>query len=444
MNSKTSILERLKKLFFKEEGLDDLLVMSRHWDGYKRENAVRRLGMLGNPLALPELMIRANDWVLQVRVAAKNAILNLRKTDNTEAFIACLPELYHLQKCGRDNHDDLINTIERFLLLYENRESITKGISDVEPLVQRACFNLVLKNELMPLDKLVLLGLEQSDIVTRTRASHLLRNLTSDVRAKALQLALNDRFMPIRREALQIKIKKGINEEELVNCLFDSNAPIREIAIKNLKAIGVDVFKIYKESLSSNSVKKIKSSLWGFGFLGNAECSEYIRPFLTSEYASIRKQAISTCVSMLGEESIEELVEGLKDASSAVCKESTRLIKKLKIRSNSNELLEIVASSNHIHTVNSCISLAKTANKWERFIFLLDILKLESQNNEQAQFKVRNALIEWDLSFNNSLVNPNVDQVIKLRERITTIEEVFDEQGMKGILLSLKAFGVTG
>ena len=44
-----NLLERLLRTFMvmKQEGLDDLLSMTEHWNGYERENAVRRLGMLG-------------------------------------------------------------------------------------------------------------------------------------------------------------------------------------------------------------------------------------------------------------------------------------------------------------------------------------------------------------------------------------------------------------
>jgi HEAT repeat protein len=442
MDNKRSILEKLTNLFSKQEGLDDLLVMSKHWDGHKRENAVRRLGLLGNPIALPALMIRANDWVLQVRVAAKNAILNLRTDENVGAFITCLPELYHLQKCGRDNHDYLIEQIEGYLLFKEHRNSVITEISNSNPLVQRACFKLALENELMKVDTLVILGLEQSDIVTRTRASHLLRDITTDNRVKALNLALKDSFMPIRREALQIKIKEGIEDEVLLSYLFDNNAPIREVAIKHLKASGKDVFNMYLSSLTSDSAKQIKCSLWGIGYLGKADDTEYVDQYLNNEFPSIRKQAISTKAGLLGEQSVGELENGLCDESSAVCKEAARLIQKFKIRFDANKLLDIVCASNHIHTANSCIGLAKNINKWERAIFLLELLNCKSQKDEEAQAKIEHALMEWDFAFNRSQIIPNDKQIAKLANLMPTIEKVFEGRGMKGLMLSLKTFGI--
>jgi HEAT repeat protein len=67
MEENENLLKRLLKSFQKQEGLDDLILMAEHWNGFKRENAVRRLGMLGNPVAIPKLIVRVNDWVPQVR-----------------------------------------------------------------------------------------------------------------------------------------------------------------------------------------------------------------------------------------------------------------------------------------------------------------------------------------------------------------------------------------
>lgn len=53
MEDNINLVTKISTLFSKQEGLDDLLVMCDHWDGYKRENAVRRLDMLGNPIAIP-------------------------------------------------------------------------------------------------------------------------------------------------------------------------------------------------------------------------------------------------------------------------------------------------------------------------------------------------------------------------------------------------------
>ena len=63
MDEKKNLLSKLGSALLAQPGLEDLLMLSSHSSGYKRENAVRRLGMLGNPVAIPYLIERANDWV---------------------------------------------------------------------------------------------------------------------------------------------------------------------------------------------------------------------------------------------------------------------------------------------------------------------------------------------------------------------------------------------
>jgi HEAT repeat protein len=82
-------------------GLPHLLDLAKDPSGYKRENAVRRLGMLGDPAALDSLLRRANDWVPQVRLAALHAIRQLMIPANANAFVSSLPEIFHLEQCGR-------------------------------------------------------------------------------------------------------------------------------------------------------------------------------------------------------------------------------------------------------------------------------------------------------------------------------------------------------
>lgn len=124
MEENENLLKRLLKSFQKQEGLDDLILMAEHWNGFKRENAVRRLGMLGNPVAIPKLIVRVNDWVPQVREAARKALLMLMTPKNAKAFAESLPDLFHLRTCGRDNHAQFIDDVLEYLLKEENVERV--------------------------------------------------------------------------------------------------------------------------------------------------------------------------------------------------------------------------------------------------------------------------------------------------------------------------------
>ncbi|MCO7223282.1 HEAT repeat domain-containing protein [Pleionea sp. CnH1-48] len=437
------LVRRISSIFPKTEEVDELLEVSKSWDGRRREAAVNQLGVLGDPVALPMLILRANDWVPQVRHAARRAIFRLRKAENVEAFVESLPSFYHLRKCRRERHDTLIEDIERFLLDSRYSEHLIQGISNANPYVQRACFDLALENKLMPYSELVVIGLKQTDVVTRSKASDLIRSLEPSRRRMATGIAIKDTYMPIRREAFQIEIKYGLSTNILEEFLYDKSVSIREIAIKHLKLAGIDVISLYRQTLSINeSVRKQRYSIWGLGYLGDTSSERTIKSYVASEYPSLRKQTLTSLVNLLGDDAFDALISSLHDKSPAVCRESARLILKLDILFEAKELLSVIQDSTSQHTLAACIELAKTSNKWERLIFLLDIRKLlESEKNATAKL-AGDALIEWEYSYNRSQIMPTPTQIKEIKRRLPDIKGAFDGYGMRGLLFSLRAMGI--
>ena len=111
MEEKT-FLSKLGSRLFAHPGFENLVALSTSANGFRREDAVRRLGMLGDPRAIPCLIVRANDWVPQVRTAAFDALIRMLKSGNGDAFVTSLPQILHLQSCSRGDHTELLVTME--------------------------------------------------------------------------------------------------------------------------------------------------------------------------------------------------------------------------------------------------------------------------------------------------------------------------------------------
>jgi HEAT repeat protein len=233
MEENKNLLNRLLRSFQKQEGLDDLLLMAEHWNGFKRENAVRRLGMLGNPIAISKLVVRVNDWVPQVREAAREALLKLMTPKNAIAFAECLPDLFHLKTCVRDNHTRFIAEVLSYLLKDENVESIREVALSLEPKVARIAVRLCFEHSLLDRDELVAKCLSHPDILVRSIAADHLREISGKTLVDLLKIAIKDPFMPIRREAFQIYLKNSPRQGEIIanTFLFDRHISIRELAI---------------------------------------------------------------------------------------------------------------------------------------------------------------------------------------------------------------------
>lgn len=96
--------------------IDSLEDRLSHSDGYIREKAILEIRATSDREALIKkigyLMIRANDWVPQVRIAAFAKIKELLEFIPPDSIIQTLPQVYRLQGCNRANHTPLISLIE--------------------------------------------------------------------------------------------------------------------------------------------------------------------------------------------------------------------------------------------------------------------------------------------------------------------------------------------
>jgi HEAT repeat protein len=94
------------------DSLSALGLLSMHWSGYVREAAVRHLALRLEPLAIAFLLLRANDWVPQVRQRAKKALMAVAAGEHGERLGSVLPLVTRLSGGRRENHDLLVRAID--------------------------------------------------------------------------------------------------------------------------------------------------------------------------------------------------------------------------------------------------------------------------------------------------------------------------------------------
>jgi HEAT repeat protein len=444
MEENKNLLNRLLRSFQKQEGLDDLLLMAEHWNGFKRENAVRRLGMLGNPIAIPKLVVRVNDWVPQVREAAREALLKLMTPKNAIAFAECLPDLFHLKTCGRDNHTRFIAEVLSYLLKDENVESIREVALSLEPKVARIAVRLCFEHSLLDRDELVTKCLSHPDILVRSIAADHLREISGKTLVDLLKIAIKDPFMPIRREAFQIYLKNNPRQGEMIanTFLFDRHISIRELAITHLLKKGTDVRGIYTSVMSSTfeTISRKKFSILGLAYLGAKEEVPTISQHVTNKSPGVRKSAIQALEKLMGEESRALLVNALDDPSPSVAKEASRLITKLKLKFNSSEIKEAIDIQGHSHTLVLATGAMKKSNKWERLIFLLSVLGETADDDSSDKDAIQTELVKWDADFNRSSSQPSILQIEMINREYFNCSDLLSEGRKRSIEFTLSGF----
>lgn len=432
------------------QSVDELLDMSKHWDGFKRENAVLRLGMLGNPLAISHLLTRANDWVPQVREAAIKSLSKLVTNENIDAIIECLPQIYHLRNCGRANHEQLISVIEKLLLEPQNTGKLIENINSQNSYVARLCLSLAIDNEVIDVSELLSIAFASRDVLVRANAFKWAElEYPSDL-AKYHKRLLKDSFMPIRKESLR-QLLSGADAIEIAEyALLDRHSSVRELALKYFLERGKDAITFYRLNLTEGS--KGKAAIWGLGFLNSYEDLNHIRSFFETGAPSIRKQALNSLLKLDSQNNELYLIRGLKDSSPSVCKEAARLIVKTILPLCANELMQIIDESEYTHTTLSCVALSHQINKWERVAFLLSLLINERALSALKEEQVEAELGIWNGDYNRSFSQPTKQQVAEIETlmgnpRVSRVSKQFDclihavkSMGISKSILSRKEF----
>lgn len=445
MEKDERLLNKIQNCFAQQEGLDDLLRMSEHWDGYKRENAVRRLGMLGNPIAIPSLLVRANDWVPQVRDAAMDALRMLMLDENAQAFIYSLPALFHLANCRRSDHGRLIANVVRFLLQPENVALVKAAIDSDDKYVARLCVRLCIDHSLIEGSLLVSRSLQHSDVVVRTMACGVLRDLSGEALESALQKAIQDPFMPIRREAFQMCLRTlpGKGPEIARRFVFDKHHSIRELAIMQLLKSGTDVEALFGEILSSSghSALKVRCALLGVAHLGAKRSIPLVEKHVDDGLPGIRRAALQALAKLAGEDARAYLVAGLRDPSPGVARESVVLLRKITASPSVDDLLDVFDRAKFAHTLDVCVRCARLMNKWDRLLFLLTLGERLMSGDRGGVEMLSEELARWDVDFNRSSAQPSDTQKKAIWAKFRGCAFLLDEQRRRSIEFTVAGFG---
>jgi hypothetical protein len=227
--------------------------------------------------------------------------------------------------------------------------------------------------------------------------------------------------MPIRREAFQISLRVFPEQDLAKKFLFDKHISIREIAIKHLDKIEVEIILNHILTSTGNSALKIRCAILGLADIGAKVSVPTIIKYSSNPLPSIRKASLQALVKLIGEEAKQYLLNGLGDKASSVAKESAHLLKQLKIILSTEVLFNIVETTNLSHTLMVCISVSKIINKWDRLIFLLSLLPILKDSTDAIILE--NGLFKWNLNFNSSSSQASRTQIEQLNFKYSQCQQ---------------------
>lgn len=424
----------------------NLIVQTESWNGYEREAAIHELERRGDGRAVSALLVRANDWVPQVRSAAKTALAALMVPGNVKYFVQSLPDVYHLQHCRRESHDTFIRHVEDFLSAPENVQQVIDETKKQDAKTAKSAARLLLSRGLIDGQTVLSDYLTHSSVAVRVLAFEHLRHLGGAAFEDGLEISLRDSFMPLRRDAfLQLLTLRPQDRVTLARRhLFDSHVSIRTPAVKVCKDEGQDVYAIYKTVLGTEKTTTARRcyAIWGIGETGNLEDVDAIRRWFDTGTPRVQIYALRALVRLQGKDARPVALAALQGASRSLAREASRLIVKVALPVTLEELLSITRNTQSEHTLSACLHVALRMNKWNRLILLLCAFDRRRRANAEFRRQATDLLRSWDETYNADSSSPSADQVALLRDFYRDCDLPADDGLQRQIAFSLKGQGV--
>jgi len=346
---------------------------SFHRNGFVRHEAVRQLSRIHDGTELPFLLIRQNDWVAPVSADARIAVQERLTSEYLPHFLTNLPLVFHLLVYQRHDHSELVARIVGLLLQPDFDSLLVSAIQNPVRQVCREIIRIALELEGEHILRVVKHGLISADSTIRLWCLRRLpRSLAGNVLRETLSFHKHDRFMPVRREAMQIDANAFPESEVDVwtTGLLDSNSSLRELAqIRFAKLVGHSAASFYRNTLieNPNSV----AALSGLGETGEKSDLPAIRAHVGSPQSKQRAAAANGLFRIGGDSVVPELVDILQDDSAAVVRTVRKLLERVPHLVAGERLLAVTTNDHRSHVRRASIQLLCEKGKWAGLTWLI-------------------------------------------------------------------------
>jgi len=425
---------------FNDASVSLLGMASFHSSGYVREAAVKRLALITSGAELPFLLLRVNDWVVNVREAAYDAIRARFKPDYARSFIQNLALVSRLGQAGRSDPRPLVQAIYQLLQSRECRTALLESLLSDDRFIKRASFKLALSACEADLPEVVRKALDQKDTVVRVWAAQTVSSaFTGATLDHFLTLMKHDKFTPVRRETLRILVRQNSAAllVELHAALLDTHASMREEARYHLRKLGTtDVTAFYRDHFLAGESVDLYSVISGLGETGETSDDQFIVPYTTHPAGKIRGAAIQALAKLNRNAHVGIFIEALKDQVPHVSRQALNALNKASAI-DGERIWELFRSAAHAHVKRNALSLIERLGKWDSVYYLLRAVR---DFDETIADMSRFAIQRWLARFNRSFSSPNAEQLARLRIALEENGNLLDDQTVEQLRFSMAGF----
>ncbi len=338
---------------------------TRDYSGYVRQAALKRCVELARPELLPVVAERLNDWVPQVRHAARTALITLLPFVPVTQLMAVLPVILRLHSAGRDDYAEWLEKFEQTLLQTVTVTDICAAARSQDIQTARAAVHMLDKYALLDLSALIALILQRSDdIVLALRGAALCEKLASAEQKVMYRLAARSHFGAVRTVAIRALLQMpDVDHLDIAaSGLMDVQSSVRSLVCQHLTAAGVDVSSHYRDMLTQPgaNAKRLQVSLSMLAALRDSASLPLIKSFARHAHPTVRAAAFLAWFKLVDQDKDAIAMEAMQDASPRVLKFVAQLVLRYGAHIPFPVLLRQLALS---EDVVSLMRLAAT-NRW--------------------------------------------------------------------------------
>ncbi|KQZ41486.1 hypothetical protein [Duganella sp. Root1480D1] len=372
------------------EHLQDVL---KYYSGYFRQAAVERCEKLGLPGALPFVASRLNDWVPQVRQAARKAVLAMLDGASLSEQLATLVIVQSLRNAGRVDHGEWISEFELKFLSTIGKEDLWNAFKTGPRKQSRTCFDLIRRHAFMPIEQLLEYGVgSRVDIVLAARSVEFAAQLDAPARSAVLKRGLDSHFGAVRRAALQLLLAQGEAGAMVNECLLDKHATVRSLAMSHLASRQFDLKDFYREALNpaTSPAANIRIALLSLAALGSVEDLDAIKAYTSAASAGVRLAAYMGWLRLVPSEKDTLVLLAFADVAPSIRKFARMLLERYGAYANFADLYRLLGPSDDLFKVIFMVR----SHKWN-WLEAIAMLARDTPLNSHVAAELARELRSW-------------------------------------------------
>lgn len=378
----------------------DAALSSFHPNGFTREDAIQRLAKWSDGRELRFLLLRVNDWVPQVRNAAREAVVARLTPGYAPHFARHLGLITRLQRSRRVDHAALLRAITQLLATSASRNVLIQAMNEHRGETPRVILRFLVESH--PDDaELFRALLRVDDPVIRLMA---MRQLPVAEHRDTFEALFDDPAGSVRAQALMM----AADTARLRQALLDRNGTVRSVARHRLRGEGIDLAALYRDALQSDpSVGAIS----GLSETGARDDAELLAAFLAHPRAIVRRAAIGAVMTLDGENSVDRVTPLLCDPSPGVSSQARRALMAHGSSIDAVQLWGMYENASGAHSWRNLLALMGVLPKWESITLYVRAI----QDRDEERVALARQLIErWNTDFNRRSSVPTARQLSAL------------------------------